>query len=187
MFRFRSKGFTVGNFLHVNTKRDTVARMGRRKKQEVVSNHAGRFLVTLRHRAGLSVRDVAAKIGKSRQAVHVAEVRTHHASMDVIMAVAHACGATLEELDRLPALTALDKGALVVPRGTTVERVKAAMACLGARYTPKLASAARARTRTSVGQRGERMNPRVTSALVRPDDSSNQAPSHSGFALACAR
>lgn len=104
--------------------------MVRRKKPEFVSSHAGKFLVTLRHRAGLTVRDVASKIGKSRQAVHVAEVRTHHASMDVIMAVAYACGATPEELDRLPALTALDKGALVVPRGTTVERIRAAMACL---------------------------------------------------------
>lgn len=107
--------------------------MGRRKKQEFVSGHAGQFIVALRHRAGLSVRDVASKIGKSRQAVHVAEVRTHHASMDVIMAVAHACGATREELDLLPALVVADKGALVVPSGTTVERVRAAMACLEVR------------------------------------------------------
>jgi DNA-binding XRE family transcriptional regulator len=88
------------------------------------------MLVELRHRAGLTVREVAAKIGKSRQAVHVAEKRPHHASMDVIMAIAHACGATPKELDLLPALTAMDKGALVVPVGTTVERVGAAMRCL---------------------------------------------------------
>ncbi len=104
--------------------------MARRKKLPAVSSHAGQLLVELRTRSGLSVRDVAAKIGKSRQAVHVAEKRPHHASMDTLMAFAHACGATPAELDRLPALTAMDKGALVVPSGTTLERVTAAARAL---------------------------------------------------------
>ena len=107
--------------------------MGRRKKPPAVSNHAGQLLVELRARSGLSVRDVAAKIGKSRQAVHVAEKRPHHASMDVVMAFAHACCATPEELDRLPALTAMDKGALEVPAGTNEETIRKARCVLEGR------------------------------------------------------
>jgi hypothetical protein len=105
--------------------------MGRRKKPEFVTSHTRDLLVNLRGRAGLSVRDVAAATGYSRQAIHVAEVRTRDASMDVIMAFARACGASRAELDRLPALVAMDKGRLEVPRGVTEEQVVRAREVLG--------------------------------------------------------
>lgn len=100
------------------------------KKIEPVG-HAPRLLLELRRRAGLTVRDVAAQAGVSYQAVHVAEGGKGKASMDTIMAVARVCGASREELDRLPALVAMDKGSLAVPMGASEERVGAAMKALG--------------------------------------------------------
>ena len=105
-------------------------RMGRKAKEKFISQHTATLLKSVRARSGLSIRDVAAKIGKSRQAVHVAEVRTYHASNDVIMAFASACGATRDELDRLPGLIALDKGRLEVPSHATEARVQRAQRVL---------------------------------------------------------
>lgn len=107
--------------------------MGRKAKPKFVSAHTAALLRELRARAGLSVRDVAALVGVSRQAIHVAEVRTRDASNDVIMAFAKACGASRDELDRLPALIAMDKGRLEVPRGASEEMVCRARAMLDGR------------------------------------------------------
>lgn len=100
--------------------------MGKNRKPEVVTNHAGEFLKSLRTRAGLSIRGVAAATMYSRQAIHVAEVRARHASMDVMLAFARACGASRDELDRVATLVAMDKGAIDVALGVTESRVLAA-------------------------------------------------------------
>ena len=105
--------------------------MGRKAKEKFITAHTATLLRALRKRAGLSVRDVAMSTGYSHQAIHVAETRTQDASMDVIMAFARACNATRDELDRLPALVALDKGKLSVPEGATEAMVSKALRVMG--------------------------------------------------------
>jgi DNA-binding XRE family transcriptional regulator len=106
--------------------------MSSRKKLEPVG-HAPKLLAELRARAGLTVREAASRAGVSYQTVHVAEGGRGRASLGSILRVAHACSATVEEMDRIPELVAMDKGALPVPTASSLEMIRKARRVLEGR------------------------------------------------------
>jgi transcriptional regulator with XRE-family HTH domain len=80
----------------------------------------GGFLRFLRKRAGLSLRQLADKVGKSHVAVGDAERdKRSSVALETAIACAESCGATTKEVRRLRALDALHNQALPLDEGMT--------------------------------------------------------------------
>ena len=82
------------------------------------------LLTELRRRAGLTQRQIAAKIGRSYQPVHMAESYPGGVSADIVYEIAIACGATSEETGRLRVLLMMDAKAVPLPRDVTEEQLR---------------------------------------------------------------
>jgi transcriptional regulator with XRE-family HTH domain len=80
----------------------------------------GGFLRFLRERAGLSLRQLAEKVGKSHVAIGDAERDNRaHIGLETAIKCAQVCGATMKEVRRLRALDALHNRALPLDEGIT--------------------------------------------------------------------
>lgn len=93
--------------------------------------HLAPFLVDLRTRAGLTLEQVAGRVGVSIQSIHRREYGPEGLSLEATVRAAEACGATQEELDMVRAMDALDRGTLLLPEGCTAKQVRDAMRALG--------------------------------------------------------
>lgn len=102
---------------------------GYSKKNEPLGQVAG-MLTELRRRAKLTQRQVATKIERSYQPVHMAETYPGGVSIDIMREIATACGATSEELERLEILHIIDARSVPIPKGTTEEQVRRMLAVL---------------------------------------------------------
>jgi transcriptional regulator with XRE-family HTH domain len=92
--------------------------------------HVAPFLEALRTRATLTTSALAAACSVSVGAMSSRLHGPGGMSIATLTQAAIACGATTEELTRLCALDAMDRGALAVPSGSSEEQVLAAQAAL---------------------------------------------------------
>jgi transcriptional regulator with XRE-family HTH domain len=94
--------------------------------------HLAPFLAVLVARSGLTGAAVADEAGLSPSRLSARLYRPEPLTLDKLLAVARVCGATPEEVARVRALDALDRGALPLPEGVDEVRVAAALAVLEA-------------------------------------------------------